>query len=276
MMMKFALKFNILLFSVAVHLTSVAQNITFENDIINLGDLSKNRISEVKVAFYNSSSRPLIITSCTSSNKYVSCLPENSKVDGYSNGKLTLLVEPQANLDSFSANILIKNNSSNPRQQLRVYGRYSDISTNLVEDNNKISISVSDSIDLNASAFVITSNFNNCKNETIDDNAIELVVSSNLLGIFNIVERSQIDLILEEAKFTFTGLVNDETAIEIGNLTGAHLAIIVSTHCFDGEPLQSLKLVNCSNGNQLVSASGVNMSFLDFIREFRNQIKDYI
>ena len=46
--------------------------------------------------------------------------------------------------------------------------------------------------------------------------------------VFTVVERSQTSRILEEQKLRMTGMVNSETAVEIGQLLGANILVVGS------------------------------------------------
>ena len=130
-----------------------------------------------------------------------------------------------------------------------------------------ISVSVGDEFITNSSAFVICPNSLKCDGSSIDSFSIEELVSSKLLSYFKIMERRSLEEVLTEAKLSMSGLIDDDSIIEAGNLAGATSVIIVRSSCLEDNPFQSIKVVSCSTGKQLLAATGQNVTMSNLLNK---------
>lgn len=91
-------------------------------------------------------------------------------------------------------------------------------------------------------------------------------------GKFSLVDRSVIDEILEEQEFSYSGVVDPSTAVELGRLSGAEAVMTMSitsvTHdpFWDDEPAQRdallhIKLISVETSAVLYTASGGGSDF---------------
>lgn len=79
-------------------------------------------------------------------------------------------------------------------------------------------------------------------------------ISSNLLGEltsigfqknYTVIDRENLDRILEEQKMQLSGMVNSEFAVEAGQLTGAQNVVISQCYCNNEDAVYSVKIINC-------------------------------
>ena len=77
------------------------------------------------------------------------------------------------------------------------------------------------------------------------------IVSSALVNTnkYNIVERSLLDKILKEQKFSNSGAVNENQVSELGKLVGANKAILIVLTSAGKRALLSIKMVDVESGN---------------------------
>jgi hypothetical protein len=88
--------------------------------------------------------------------------------------------------------------------------------------------------------------------------ALSEILSTELASTnqFTIVERAQLGKILEEYKLQLSGLVDKQTAIEIGKLIGAQISVIGSITKFGDTYNVFVRFVNCQTGEITLSKSG--------------------
>lgn len=71
------------------------------------------------------------------------------------------------------------------------------------------------------------------------------MISLGLSEKYNIIDRSQLDAIIEEQKLQLSGITNDDKAIEAGMIVGAEYSVVANCSCMDGKPAYSIKFINC-------------------------------
>ena len=88
-------------------------------------------------------------------------------------------------------------------------------------------------------------------------------ISSDLLGEltsigfqknYTVIDRENLDRILEEQKIQLSGLVNSEFAVEAGQLTGAQNVVISQCYCNEEEAIYAVKIINCETSEVQATA----------------------
>jgi len=80
------------------------------------------------------------------------------------------------------------------------------------------------------------------------------MISLGLSEKYNLIDRTQLDAIIEEQKLQLSGLTNDDKAIEAGMIVGAQYSVITNCSCMDGAPAYSIKFINCETSEVSYSA----------------------
>jgi hypothetical protein len=80
------------------------------------------------------------------------------------------------------------------------------------------------------------------------------MISLGLSDKYNLIDRTQLDSIIEEQKLQLSGLTNDDKAIEAGMIVGAQYSVIANCACMDGNPAYSIKFINCETSEVSYSA----------------------
>ena len=89
-------------------------------------------------------------------------------------------------------------------------------------------------------------------------------ISADLLGEltsmgfqknYRVIERENLDRILDEQKMQMSGLVNSDFAVEAGQLTGAQQVAISQCYCSNEDAVYSIKIIDCSTAE--VSSSAI-------------------
>ena len=88
-------------------------------------------------------------------------------------------------------------------------------------------------------------------------------ISTDLLGEltsigfqknYKVIERENLDRILEEQKIQLSGMVNSEFAVEAGQLTGAQNVVVSQCYCNQEEAIYSVKIINCETSEVTATA----------------------
>ena len=88
-------------------------------------------------------------------------------------------------------------------------------------------------------------------------------ISSDLLGEltsigfqknYTVIDRENVDRLLEEQKMQLSGIVNSEFAIEAGQLTGAQHVVISQCYCNKEDAIYSVKIINCETSEVQATA----------------------
>ena len=74
------------------------------------------------------------------------------------------------------------------------------------------------------------------------------------IGKYQVVERNNMDMILQEQKFQKSGCTDSECAVEIGQLLNTDLIVIGSVSKFGTTWVLDARLINVGQGNVLISA----------------------
>ncbi|MDB0059481.1 CsgG/HfaB family protein [bacterium] len=71
---------------------------------------------------------------------------------------------------------------------------------------------------------------------------------------YRVIDRENLDRILDEQKMQMTGLVNSDFAVEAGQLTGAQQVVISQCYCNNEDAVYSIKIIDCSTAEVSSSA----------------------
>ena len=80
------------------------------------------------------------------------------------------------------------------------------------------------------------------------------MISIGLSEKYNLIDRTQLDAIIEEQRLQLSGLTNDDKAIQAGMIVGAQYSVIANCSCMDGGPAYSIKFINCETSEVSYSA----------------------
>ena len=135
---------------------------------------------------------------------------------------------------------------------------------------SRISFRITDeTIEINKVA-VISQPGRNCDNSINDTQSVAELIEGELIGIYGVVERTNLERILDEQRLAMSGLLLEESDIaEAGCLSGANGTIIVTFGCIDDKPKLQIKLVDCSTADLYWSATGIDVSVLELMEKVR-------
>ena len=101
------------------------------------------------------------------------------------------------------------------------------------------------------------------ENDSLDAScsAIAQVVKGALVDQFELLERAELEGLIDEQKLSMSGLVSEEESIEAGRILGAQFASRLSCTGLDGQYLVTLEFINCETsaieGVLTVSAANI-------------------
>ena len=67
----------------------------------------------------------------------------------------------------------------------------------------------------------------------------------SLLGLYNVVERRNLERVLDEQKLALSGLIYEKSVVEAGCNVGAQGIIFTEYGCLKGQEAIQLKLIDC-------------------------------
>jgi uncharacterized membrane protein YgcG len=102
--------------------------------------------------------------------------------------------------------------------------------------------------------------------------ALTEMLSVHLGALYTVVERDRLDAVLKEAHLGMSGILDEKTAATVGSLTGADGMVLSTQSCLDGKELFSIRLIDCSTGQQVWAATGSNLSYSEFLAELDNRL----
>lgn len=113
----------------------------------------------------------------------------------------------------------------------------------------------------------------NCMNEPTRANDEASVVEQDLLGVYGIVDRSHLEMVMEEQRLALSGLVMEEGALaKAGCLAGAQGTVIVTKGCLLGDDVVTIKMIDCTSSMMYWVASGPVERVYDIMDEVRSQL----
>ena len=99
-------------------------------------------------------------------------------------------------------------------------------------------------------------------------------VEGSLLGYYEIVERRNLERVLDEQKLALSGIMFEKSTVEAGCNIGAQGIIFTEFGCIGGEETIQVKLVDCQTSELYWSATGHGSSILDVVREIKANLDE--
>lgn len=99
------------------------------------------------------------------------------------------------------------------------------------------------------------------------------VVEGSLLGIYDIVERRNLERVLDEQKLALSGILFEKSAVEAGCNIGAQGIVFTEFGCLSGRETIQVKLVDCQTSELYWSATGFGSSIVGVIEEIKRNLE---
>ena len=112
-----------------------------------------------------------------------------------------------------------------------------------------------------------------CKGQTISGQDIASFTEGSLLGLYNVVERRNLERVLDEQRLALSGVLYEQSAVEAGCNVGAQGIIFTEYGCLTGQETIQLKLVDCQTSELYWSATGVNATAQETLDKVRQELE---
>ena len=112
-----------------------------------------------------------------------------------------------------------------------------------------------------------------CNGQVVSGQDIASFTEGSLLGLYNVVERRNLERVLDEQKLALSGLVYEKSAVEAGCNVGAQGIIFTEYGCLTGQETIQLKLVDCQTSELYWSATGVNATAKETLDKVREELE---
>jgi|GEM_PF-931546 len=90
--------------------------------------------------------------------------------------------------------------------------------------------------------------------------ALEEQTSVRLLRHYEVLERRNLEAVMNEASRGMNGLFDEQSVVEAGQLAGAEGVVLIREGCMGGQSFYSAKLVDCASGKQVWAATAEGRS----------------
>lgn len=100
------------------------------------------------------------------------------------------------------------------------------------------------------SVFILNGESENCAGSTKGSQGLSQLASLKLMGAYNILDRSNLETIIDEQKLGASGMTDESTLLELGRLQGSEGVIFCQEACVSETTIQTIKLLNCVTGEQ--------------------------
>ena len=111
-----------------------------------------------------------------------------------------------------------------------------------------------------------------CQGQERTGQEIASIVEGSLLGIYDIVERRNLERVLDEQKLALSGILFEKSAVEAGCNIGAQGIVFTEYGCISGKETIQVKLVDCQTSELYWSATGFGSSILSVVQEIKSNL----
>ena len=112
--------------------------------------------------------------------------------------------------------------------------------------------------------------------QDVEGSAMTDQLSLGLLGVYDVIDRSAFETIMDEQHFSLQGLVRDADLIEAGELAGAEGILTVQTMCLSDHNILKAKLISVSSSVVLWSAILTDYRKIRDIKSISDRVVDTI
>ena len=95
----------------------------------------------------------------------------------------------------------------------------------------------------------------------------------SLLGFYNVVERRNLERVLDEQRLALSGVLYEQSAVEAGCNVGAQGIIFTEYGCLTGQEIIQLKLVDCQTSELYWSTTEVNATAPETLDKVRQELE---
>ena len=120
--------------------------------------------------------------------------------------------------------------------------------------------------------FVVGTPNEDCTGNINDSQDAANLAESTLLGKYDILERRLFEQILNEQKLGISGIVREETAVELGCNIGSEGIIFIEVGCVDEEETITVKLVGCQTSAIYWSCVAVDASIVEVFERIKMEL----
>lgn len=100
------------------------------------------------------------------------------------------------------------------------------------------------------------------------------IVEQELLGLYDIVDRTHLEMILDEQRLALSGLVMEEGSLaKAGCLAGAQGTVVVTKGCLAKRDILTIKMLDCSSSMMYWVATGPPDQVYEIMAEVRSMLR---
>ena len=124
-----------------------------------------------------------------------------------------------------------------------------------------------------ASVFILSSESKTCGGRETNSEGLSQIASLKLMPYFKVLDRSNLDAVLDEQKLNMSGITAESAVLSLGKIQGSEGIIFCQESCVSGQQMQSIKLLDCNTGEQQWIATGFGANPLNLMDAILQEIK---
>ena len=248
--------------------------------VYDFGTIVQGQDGTAKYVVRNTGYNPLMISNCKS---LCGCLVANCDTKPIPPGGESVISAKYDTRRVGPINKAITVYSNAQVQVIRVTGkvvtheqavRLGLVPQNGPEESEDLIVSVLERPISGESAFVYGDDGEDCSGQPINHHDLEDLVTTNFAGNLRVLERRNLEAILEEQRKGLSGIFDESSIVEAGRLAGAKYVLIPKVGCLLGEQTFNLKVISCTDATTLAAAnaSAADISLRDFFKEVRKSL----
>ena len=200
------------------------------------------------------------------------CTEQGERVSPHDLAKMFEFMPPMSELDEAIANWELRN-SNQAEPEIPEIETELEAPSNLVKDEKTITFNKSPKNIVITTVAVLPIDGVDCNGNTVSGQDIASLTEGSLLGFYNVVERRNLERVLDEQRLALSGVMYEQSAVEAGCNVGAQGIIFTEYGCLAGQETIQLKLVDCQTSQLYWSATGVNATVQETLGKVRNELE---
>lgn len=136
-----------------------------------------------------------------------------------------------------------------------------------------VMLSVVDNLSSLKSVFILGLNSTKCDGTSSSADGLAQLAALKLMNKYTLLERSQLEALIEEQKLGASGLVEESTIVDLGKIQGSDGIVLCQESCVGGSPMQTVKLLNCVTGEQEWIASSFDSNAINIFEAILQELE---
>ena len=112
-----------------------------------------------------------------------------------------------------------------------------------------------------------------CYGEEYSSESLASFAENHILAHYSVVDRRNLDSVLEELRLQMSGLTFEQDVISSGCIENAQAYLFVQQNCMSGNEMIEVRLVHCETSNVIWSCSGLNSTLQTVLERVDDELR---